>query len=130
MCKLFVTFIVLILSNIYSYSQLADSTLISLQQIPAKYITGIDKKIDKYASRVTSKTEKTLTKLSRWENKIKNLLEKTSPETATRLFGNNQLTFASLLEKIKQGEAVSFQYKAPYDKYRDDLSTGLKYLAA
>jgi len=130
MCKILLTLIVLIFSNIYSYSQQLDSTLESLQQIPAKYITGIDKKVDLYTRRVSNKTEKTLTKLSRWENKIKSLLEKASPETATRLFGNNQLTFASLLEKIKQGEAVALQYKAPYDKYQDDLSTGLKYLAA
>lgn len=130
MCKILLTLIVLIFSNIYSFAQQVDSTLESLQQIPAKYITGIDKKVDLYTRRVSNKTEKTLTKLSNRENKIKTLLEKASPETATRLFGNNQLTFASLLEKIKQGEAVALQYKAPYDKYRDDLSTGLKYLAA
>ncbi len=113
----------------HAYSQEIDSTLESLQQIPTKYITGINRKVDQYTNRITNKTEKTLTKLSRWENKIKNLLEKTSPETATRLFGNNQLTFTSLLEKVKQGEAVALQYKAPYNKYQDDVTTGLKYLA-
>jgi hypothetical protein len=126
---LFLTLISLILSNVCTYSQHIDSTLESLQQIPTKYITGIDKKVDQYTSRITSKTEKTLTKLSRWEIKIKGLLVKTSPETAERLFGGNQPTFTSLLEKIKEGEAIALQYKAPYDKYRDDVTTSLKYLA-
>ncbi len=30
---------------------------------------------------------------------------------------------------MKKGEAFALQYKAPYDKYRDNLSTSLKYLA-
>lgn len=47
-----------------------DSTLDNLQRIPTKYIAGIDKKIKQYRNRITSKTEKTLTKLSRWESKI------------------------------------------------------------
>ena len=128
-CKLFLTLISSILLNVYTYSQHIDSTLESLQQIPAKYITGIDKKVDLYTSRITSKTEKTLTKLSRWENKIKGLLEKTSPETATRLFGNNQLTFTSLLQQLKNGEAIALQYQAPYNKYRDEVTTSLKYLS-
>ena len=55
-----------------------DSTLDNLQRIPTKYINGIDKKINQYSIRITTKTEKTLTKLSRWENKIKGLLQKVS----------------------------------------------------
>ncbi|MBC7687812.1 MAG: hypothetical protein H7211_06490 [Aquabacterium sp.] len=106
-----------------------DSTIETLQQIPAKYIASIDKKATQYTSRITSKTEKTLTKLSRWENKIKTLLEKASPETATRLFGNNQPTFTSLLQQLKKGEAMALQFQAPYNKYRDDVTTSLKYLA-
>src|SRR6187402_1052065 len=47
-----------------------DSTIASLQQIPLKYIHAVDNKIDKYSNRITGKTEKTLAKLSKWENKI------------------------------------------------------------
>jgi hypothetical protein len=106
-----------------------DSTLDNLQQLPKKYLTGINKKVSQYTSRITGKTEKTLTKLSRWENKIKGLLQKASPETAERLFGNNQLTFTSLLQQLKQGENILLQYQAPYNKYTDDVTTSLKYLA-
>lgn len=114
--------------RITSKTQKVDSTLERLQQIPNKYITDIDKKIDRYTSRVTSKTEKTLTKLSRWENKIKGLLQKASPAAAERLFNNNQLSFNGMLQKLKQGEAISTQYRAQYDGYRDKLTTDLKYL--
>ncbi len=106
----------------------SDSTPAALQQIPAKYISTIDKKVDKYSSRISKKTERTLEKLGKWETKIKTSLEKLSPEAANKLFGNSQLTFAGLLQKIKQGEATGLQYYSQYDKYRDELTTNIKYL--
>lgn len=105
-----------------------DSVLQSLQQIPAKYISQVDKKIDQYANRITSKTEKTLTKLSRWENKIHTLLEKVNPEAAQRLFADNQLTFTKALEKYKMGELVIADQRVKYDEYKDKLTTSLGYL--
>ncbi|MDN3657814.1 hypothetical protein QWZ08_19335 [Ferruginibacter paludis] len=106
----------------------ADSAIDNLNRIPTKYITGIDKKIDRYTNQVTNKTEKTLTKLSRWENKIRTLLQKANPTAAEKLFGNNQLTFTSMLQKLKAGEAVVSQYPTAYDSYRDHLTTNVKYL--
>jgi len=75
-----------------------DSILQQLQNIPKKYIGTVEKKVDKYSNRITSKTEKTLVKLSRWENKIKPLLQKASPETANRLFSDGHPTFVFLKE--------------------------------
>ncbi len=105
-----------------------DSTLESLQKIPAKYLSNIDNKIDKYSNRITSKTEKTLSKLSRWENKIKSILDQVSPETAQKLFGNNQLTFNGALQKLKEGKSVVEGYRTKYNEYRDKLTTSIKYL--
>ncbi len=105
-----------------------DSVLQSLQQLPNKYLNQIDSKIDKYTNRITNKTEKTLTKLSRWENKIKTLLEKANPEAAQKLFGNNQLTFTTALEKYKNGEAILNNQRAKYNEYRDKLTTSINYL--
>lgn len=105
-----------------------DSTLQALQAIPVKYISTIDNKIDKYSSRITNKTEKTLAKLSKWENKIKGILDRVSPETSQKLFGNNQTTFSTLLQKIKEGKAVAEGYKTKYNEYRDKLTTNIKYL--
>ena len=106
-----------------------DSTIVNLQNIPIKYITGVDKKITQYSSRITAKTENTLAKLSRWENKIQSLLQKVNPEAANRLFGNNQLTFTILLQKMKQGEALALSYKAQYSKYEDNVTTSLNYIS-
>ncbi len=117
----------LIFTTQYCVAQ-GDSTIQSLQQLPLKYINQIDSKIEKYSNRITGKTEKTLTKLSRWENKIKTLLQKASPETAERLFGEGKTTFTTLLHKYKEGQTITEGYKARYDEYRDKLITSIKYI--
>lgn len=119
----------LMMSTRVGAQDVIDSALDNLQRIPTKYLNGIDKKVKQYSNRITTKTEKTLTKLSRWETKIQGLLQKVNPEAADKLFGNNQLTFTLLLQKVKQGEDVALLYQAPYNKYRDDVTTSLKYLA-
>lgn len=108
--------------------QAQDSVRRSLTQLPPKYLQQVSSKADKYYSSITSKTEKTLEKLSKWEGKIKSILEKASPETAQRLFGNDQLTFAGLLQKYKEGKAAADGYKGKYDAYRDKVTTSLHYI--
>ncbi|GAB2839393.1 hypothetical protein [Ferruginibacter profundus] len=120
--------LILLIGTSYSSEGQTDSVLQSLQQVPLKYIHQVDKKIDKYSNRIANKTEKTLTKLSKWENKIHSLLLKVNPEAAQRLFANNQLTFAAALEKYKKGEAVDAAQRMKYDEYRDKLTTSLGYL--
>src|SRR6187551_1173397 len=70
----------------FSLEAQVDSTIETLQQIPLKYISAIDSKVDRYSQQITSKTKKTLEKLSRWESKIKDILLKINPEAANRLF--------------------------------------------
>jgi len=123
--------ILILLSVLLCYNRLyaqTDSALESLQQIPTKYIFVIDKKVDKYSKRITSKTEKTLIKLARWEGKIKLVLEKGNPQIAKNLFGNRQLTFEYMLEKFRSGESIAKQCDAQYDTYKDKLVVNLKYL--
>lgn len=110
------------------YSKKGDSLIDQVQKIPLKYLKQVDTKIEKYSDRITGKTKKTLEKLSRWETKIKSLLEKVSPETAKKLFSNDQISFSAVLQKIKQGENVFNNTKAKYDEYRDKLTTNLKYI--
>jgi hypothetical protein len=119
--------IVLLFSCCCMHAQ-TDSTVQSLQDLSSKYITTVDNKIEKYSHRLSSKTEKTLTKLSRWENKIHSLLQKVNPEAAQKLFGEGQTTFSSLLQKLKEGKSIAEQYKTQYDEYRDKLTTNLNYL--
>lgn len=105
-----------------------DDSSFSISRLPQNYASQISTKIEKYRNRITSKTAKVLTKLSRWENKIHSLLNKTNPQAAEKLFGNNQTTFSSLLQKIKDGQSVASNYKAQYDGYVDKLSTSFQYL--
>lgn len=108
--------------------QKADSLVNTPLGVSKKYMEQVSSKTEKYYKAITGKTERTLEKLARWENKIKGLLERASPATAQRLFGNNQLTFASLLQQYKQGRAAGDAYMAKYDQYRDELNGTLKYL--
>ncbi len=106
----------------------SDSAFRSLQNVPIKYFSAIDKKIDKYSTRINSKTEKTLAKLSRWEKKIQSLLEKTNPEAAKNLFGPGKTTFTTLLQKLKEGQNIANGYRAQYNEYRDKLNTSLRFI--
>lgn len=119
--------------TIFSYKNVAaqsDSSLESLRKIDDKYISTINKKIAVYSKRLTGKTIKTITRLSRWEQKIKKALERVNPEAANELFANEQNTFTGLLKMINEGEALQLQYNQVYDKYRDDLATSIKYMEA
>lgn len=99
-----------------------------LRKVPASYIKTISGKADQYYNQLTTKTEKTLAKLANWETKIKNILEKTSPETANRLFANADLTFAGMLKRYREGKAAADQYREQYNEYRDKLTSTVKYL--
>jgi hypothetical protein len=121
---------VLLFCTLQGKAQDSTSTSVAdtLINLPVKYFNQIDNKIDKYSSRIINKTEKILTKLSRWENKIKNLLQKANPEAAERLFGNNQTTFSTLLQKLQEGKSIAENYQAKYDEYRDKLHSSVSYL--
>jgi len=105
-----------------------DSVISSVTEIPQKFIQQADKKITRYSSRLTSKTEKTLTKLARWETKLRPIIEKASPQTAKQLFGPGKVTFTSLLAKLQVGKNLVKKARAPYDEYRDKLATSLAYI--
>lgn len=105
-----------------------DSSVILLKEIGPKYVKQINKKVTKYSDRLTSKTEKTLIKLSKWESKIKELLDKASPETSQRLFAKSTITFSSLLNKMRQAEKIADSSVRSYHKYYDQLNTNLEYL--
>ncbi len=121
-------FILLLFLTITKKSFAQHDTITSITEIPLKFIEGSNKKIEKYTTRLSSKTVKTLEKLTKWENKIQSLLRNVDPTSADKLFGEGKLTFATMLQKIKAGEALKDNYKAKYDSYRDKLTTNLKYI--
>ena len=113
----------------FAMTEGADSSIIPLPpKLTQEYLSHTSAKIERYTKRINDKTEKTLERLSRWESKIQRLLQKASPETASRLFANDRLSFKTMLAQYKKGETVAQGYKAQYDAYRDKLTTQLKYL--
>ncbi len=127
--RLFITTLILFSSHFcVAQTDSIFQTLENLQKVPIKYLNAVENKIDKYSNRITGKTEKTLAKLSKWENKIKNILDQVSPETSAKLFGNNATTFTTLLKKLQEGKAIAEGYKTKYNEYRDKLTTSVKYL--
>ena len=64
-----------------------DSPLHTVKEVSYKYIEQVDKKVDQYTHRIASKTEKTLTKLARWEEKIRSLLQGSIGGSFTDDFG-------------------------------------------
>ncbi|HMT75225.1 MAG TPA: hypothetical protein PKA77_14220 [Chitinophagaceae bacterium] len=124
-----IIFLSLLVSNARAQEvQTPDSSLSKLLQSPEKYVDAVASKIDNYYSRINAKTEKTLERLSHWEEKIKSLLEKASPETAAKLFAKDQITFKVLLEKYKEGKLAVESQKTKYNEYREKLNNTLKYV--
>jgi hypothetical protein len=121
---------ILIVSLAMSLGLFAQGARDTVLPISNKYYKAVTGKAAKYAKRITNKTEKTLTKLARWEGKIKALLEKASPETAQRLFGNPQLTFGGMLEQYQRGQQIANGYGKTYDEYRDRLKGTMQYLTS
>jgi hypothetical protein len=125
--KTIIIFLLFTLQAVFSYGQ-QDSVIPSITKVPLKFIKQTNEKIDKYSNRITSKTEKTLLKLTRWEEKIHKLLNKTSSEIANQLFGEGRETFASMLAKIKEGKSLTENYKAKYNEYSDKLTTNISFI--
>jgi hypothetical protein len=117
----------LTLQTVFSYGQ-QDSIIPSITQIPLQFVNETNKKIDKYSQRITNKTEKTLDKLTKLENRIHKLLLKANPAVAEQLFGEGRETFASMLAKIKEGKSLAENYKAKYNEYSDKLSTNISFI--
>lgn len=114
----------------YTIKAQVDSTCIQeIGKNAQKYLSQVNSKIGVYQNRVSSKTLKTFSRLSRWENHLKNALEKVSPQSVNDLFGNNQLTFTSAYDKLLKAEQVFNDTKGKlYNEYLDKLQVQLKYL--
>jgi len=121
--------IFLTIISLYSYSQKADSSLKTLQQLPDKYYSKVDNKLSSIDNQLTKKTTKYIQKLERQERKIQGCLNKINPETAKKLFAASKEKYTRFSQQIKSktakaGNIVSGQYNA----YLDTLTTSLSFL--
>jgi hypothetical protein len=127
--KTFITAAVCVLLCGLSFAQQPSDSVSISPKLAGKLAAQVERKAEKYYSRITNKTEKTLQRLAKFESRIKTLLHKANPEAAARLF-DNQPSFASVLEKYREGQAIAAQYGRQYDEYRDKLKGTMGYLAS
>jgi hypothetical protein len=128
--KVTIFLLALILHSAYSYGQ-QDSTIPTIPnitEVPLKFIRNTNDKIEKYSSRLASKTVRTLEKLAKFESKIYKLLLKADPNIANQLFGEGRETFTSMLAKVKEGKSLAENASAKYSQYSDELTTHIKYI--
>lgn len=122
-------FCILLSPGLYTFGQepisFADSSLTS---VSPKYLHSVTRKAESYSRRIASKTEKTLERLARWEERIHRILQKNAPSVAERLFANDQYSFARMLQLYRDGTVHAGAFAAKYDQYRDKLTTSIGYL--
>lgn len=109
-----------------------DSLLSTINSIPNNYYDKIGKKANQYSKRIVTKTEKTLRKLSHWESRVKKTLDKLNPQLSLQLFADNKLTFKKMHEdylRLNVKADVMQEQIKNYNKYRDELTTGIKFLS-
>ena len=133
--KLVCAIICVFLSLRFCIAQRADSIIIAadeqvekLVHLSGKYLQATNKKVTQYNEAVYERMTKTLTRLAKWETRIKRILDRTDPGTSARLFGDNQLTFSSLLEKLKHNKSLTDQYTGKFNYYTDKLKGRLDYI--
>lgn len=109
-------------------AQMQHGTTVLSEKSAKDYSEKIFQKVNTYETRLSTKTEKVLTKLSRWENKIRAIVKSADPALEERLFSPNQQTFNGLLTQLKAGESLLTQIETSYNAYLDTITTSLNYL--
>ena len=107
----------------------SDSSLLN-DKISSRYIKTLDKKLNKYYSRLYHKSIRTLEHLSDYENRLHSILLKSNPELAKKLFSSDQETFASLLLKIRSKADFGKNLNLDFNEFEDKLKTNLQFLAS
>lgn len=121
-------FIFITSSSLFSYSQISDSSLNIAQQLPKKYYSKINKKINSVDDQLTKKSIKYLAKFQRQEQQFQQRLQKLNPEL---IVTNADEKYKELLQKIK-ASSKSQTWNSPisgeYNPYMDSLGTSLSFL--
>ncbi|SHK78654.1 hypothetical protein SAMN05444266_101139 [Chitinophaga jiangningensis] len=78
-----------------------DSLLQKSKEIPQKYYSAVQHKADALNKQLTARTEKALSHLSKYEEKMKKKMMKVDSSQAKMLFEDSQKKFSSLKDKLK-----------------------------
>lgn len=104
-----------------------DSTSHTVTEVPGKYISSVDDKIQSLDSRLTKQTEKYLNSLSKQEERLLSQLSKIDSSKATEIFGDAKKTYEQLSQKLnavngKFDKLTSGEYMAGLDSLQGSLA--------
>lgn len=117
----------LLVSLLSGYGQQADSSLATLQQLPAKYYTDVNKKLNGIENKLTKKSLKFLAKFQKHEKKLQKKLGTLNTD-ATNVFAHSSEKYNQLSTKIQSKITKATGGRSEYNAYLDTLSTSLSFL--
>ncbi len=98
-------FIFSVLSSLFSYSQIPDSSSNISSQLPGKYYSKVDKKISSVNEQLTKKSLKYLAKFQRQEERLMQKIGKLNPENANNILNLASEKYKGFSQKIKSKTA-------------------------
>jgi hypothetical protein len=122
--------LILVLFTNHSYLQAQDATLQNQEQLPAKFLDKIERKIHQFDQTLTTRTEKYLTKLIKQEKRLQKIVAKKDSLASTTLFTKSIDSLEKLKQQLVSGKAFNkaIELQKDYDAYLDSLSGSLAFL--
>jgi chromosome condensin MukBEF ATPase and DNA-binding subunit MukB len=123
----FASTLVLVILNFSVRAQHAGSD--SLVQIPGKYLSSVDKKIEGLDKQLTRQSEKYLHSLSKQEAKILRELSKLDSSRAKEMMGDTKAAYEQLSQKLNAADGkLDKAFSGQYLPYLDSLQGSLGFL--
>lgn len=105
-----------------------DSTFKKINKIRNQYSNIVSTKSKKLEGRLKNRTEKSLKKLAKFENRIQKILLKVKPEVAAKLFSSNQISFSKLYEDYKKNIGLIENARIVHDRKTSEIITQIKFI--
>ncbi|HTN08700.1 hypothetical protein [Agriterribacter sp.] len=119
--------ILLLVFTIGLYAQ--DSISNSVVQIPGKYISSVDKKVEGLDKQLTRQSDKYLNSLSKQEKKIFRKLKKLDSSRAKEILGDSKAAYEQLSQKLNAANGkLDKAFSGQYLPYLDSLQGSLGFL--
>ncbi len=101
----------------------------SLQNIPSKYYSDVDKKLQGVSDKLTRKSLKYLARFQKQEENIEARLASLNPGSAVTPINNGAINYASLTQSIKNKTGIAGSVlSGAYNPNLDSLATSLSFL--
>jgi hypothetical protein len=123
----FLSCILLSLQALNLAAQGPEATGSGIFAFPDRFLAKLESKASRLEAKVVSETEKSIDRLKRQEQKLKNRLMKKDSVAAKQLFADSEKQYDELIEKMRSGSFPAIEGKK-YDAHLDTLATSLKFL--